>query len=419
MAIEFVESDSGTGGGPKFATDQITVGADTVHVQYVKLMNGTDLAQDPIPGDATFGLDVDVTRVQGTVQCAQSGSWAVSLNAGTNNIGRVNVDQLPAGTLSNGNLVQIDYDTGAGTQNIPIVGIGLPASGGAVAGGTSSNPIRVDPTGTTVQPVSGTVTANQGGTWSVSLNAGTNNIGNVGVTSLPAGTFSNGNLVQLDYDTGAGTQNMPMVGLALPGSGGAVAGGTSANPIRIDPTGTTTQPISGTVTANAGTGTFTVGGAEANGATATANPIRVSGKANASQPSSVLDGKVVDSWADPSGRQVSILNYPANVASETQGPISVNATSLGDTTVISAPGVGLSIYVTCVLLSNNGTAKIRVALKEGSAGSTRWRATLAADGGGFVSEFNPPWKLPGNTALVINLSAAGDVDCNIHFFVAP
>ncbi|MBZ5701486.1 MAG: hypothetical protein LAN84_06535 [Acidobacteriia bacterium] len=36
--------------------------------------------------------------------------------------------------------------------------------------------------------------------------------------------------------------------------------GTASNPIRTDPTGTTTQPVSGTVTANAGTGTFAVSG---------------------------------------------------------------------------------------------------------------------------------------------------------------
>jgi hypothetical protein len=33
---------------------------------------------------------------------------------------------------------------------------------------------------------------------------------------------------------------------------------TASNPVRTDPTGTTTQPVSGTVTANAGTGNFTV-----------------------------------------------------------------------------------------------------------------------------------------------------------------
>ena len=57
----------------------------------------------------------------------------------------------------------------------------------------------------------------------------------------------------LDYDSGGGTVNQGTVGIVLPASGGPVAGGTSTNPIRTDPTGTTTQPVSGTVTANAGT----------------------------------------------------------------------------------------------------------------------------------------------------------------------
>lgn len=48
----------------------------------------------------------------------------------------------------------------------------------------------------------------------------------------------------LDYDTGAGTDSQSIMGIALPANGGAVAGGTSTNPIRTDPTGTTTQPTS-------------------------------------------------------------------------------------------------------------------------------------------------------------------------------
>src|SRR5262249_47533485 len=38
----------------------------------------------------------------------------------------------------------------------------LPASGGAVAGGTSSNPLRVDPTGSTTQPANVTQWAGSG-----------------------------------------------------------------------------------------------------------------------------------------------------------------------------------------------------------------------------------------------------------------
>lgn len=62
---------------------------------------------------------------------------------------------------------------------------------------------------------------------------------------------------QLDYDSGGGTANLSLVGLALPASGGPVAGGTSTNPFRVDPTGTTPQPvnpISGQVGVAAGAG---------------------------------------------------------------------------------------------------------------------------------------------------------------------
>ena len=46
-----------------------------------------------------------------------------------------------------------DLDTGGGTDSHAVVAIGLPASGGHVVAGTSANPLRTDPTGTTNQPV--------------------------------------------------------------------------------------------------------------------------------------------------------------------------------------------------------------------------------------------------------------------------
>lgn len=103
-------------------------------------------------------------------------------------------------------------------------------SGSNEATVTGSNALKVDGSAVT-QPVSGTVTANAG-----------------------SGTFTNQQSnITADYDSGAGTQNVTMFGIGLPASGGAVAGGTSSNPLRTDPTGTTTQPVSGTVTANIGT----------------------------------------------------------------------------------------------------------------------------------------------------------------------
>jgi hypothetical protein len=56
------------GTGTNIATDDIA----GVHYQRVKLVNGTLDATDAIGGDATNGLDVDVTRVGGNVTVVQS-----------------------------------------------------------------------------------------------------------------------------------------------------------------------------------------------------------------------------------------------------------------------------------------------------------------------------------------------------------
>jgi len=61
------------GSGTDVATDQLAGGA---HVQYIKLMDGTADSEAKIPGDATYGLDVDVTRLP-------------ALASGTNFIGKV------------------------------------------------------------------------------------------------------------------------------------------------------------------------------------------------------------------------------------------------------------------------------------------------------------------------------------------
>ncbi len=118
-----------------------------------------------------------------------------------------------------------------------------------------------------------------------SITAGDNNIGNVDIVTMPTGTFAandaaygTGVLIQgddgtdrravlvdtdghlqvdlqssvtlditgdsTDLDSGGGTDNHELFAIGLPNSGGHVVGGTANNPIRTDPTGTTTQPIS-------------------------------------------------------------------------------------------------------------------------------------------------------------------------------
>ena len=121
-------------GGVVFASEVIA----TEHYALIKLGLGTAGVAVPAPGDTTNGLDVDVTR-------------------------------LPATSLAGVTAKTSDYDTGAGTDTVPMLGIALPGAGGAVQGGTSTNPVRTDPTGTTTQPISGSITDISG---SISLPTG-------------------------------------------------------------------------------------------------------------------------------------------------------------------------------------------------------------------------------------------------------
>lgn len=173
-----------------------------------------------------------------------------ALAAGTNNIGDVDVLTLPATTNAGATVKTADYDTGAGTDTVTMIGIALPASGGAVAGGTSTNPVRVDPTGTTAQPITDnagsltidnaalsvtgggveatalrvTLASDSTGLVSVddnnssltvdvgtALPAGTNNIGDVDVLSIAAGDNNIGN-VDLASAIPAGTNLIGHVG---------------------------------------------------------------------------------------------------------------------------------------------------------------------------------------------------------------
>lgn len=112
------------GSGTSVATDDVA----GIHFQRVKLVDGTADSAAAIPGDAANGLDVDVTRVQGTV--------AVSAAALPLPSGAATAAKQPAlGT--------------AGTPAAEVI---------SVQGVASMTALKVDGSAAT-QPVSGTVTA--------------------------------------------------------------------------------------------------------------------------------------------------------------------------------------------------------------------------------------------------------------------
>lgn len=173
--------------------------------------------------------------VSGTVAATQSGAWTVTANAGTGNF-------IVIGTASD--------NTTNSTAKLPV----LPARANTSAPTwTDGNqvPLSVDTAG--ALRITGSISASNA---SIGINGAA-----IPTSSTQTGGTDGTNLQPFrvfDVDTGAGTQYVQGVSLRLSSSGGSVEFGTATNPIRIDPTGTTTQPVSGTVTANAGTGNFTV-----------------------------------------------------------------------------------------------------------------------------------------------------------------
>jgi hypothetical protein len=299
---------------------------------------------------------------------------------------------------------------------------------------TTSGLLRVDGSGVT-QPVSGTVTANAGtGNFSV-IGTGTDNTTNstaklpviVAKANTSAPTWTDGNMAPLsvdtsgalrvtgtisasnasigtnnaaipssstqvggsdgtnlqvlrvfDADTGAGTQYVLGVGLRKFASGGSVELGTSSDPIRIDPTGTTTQPVSGTVTANAGTGNFTV-------VQATASNLR------AQTASESATGSAVPATANLAGGSVT-------TAAPTYTNGNLGALSLTTSGLLRVDGSGVTQPVSGTVTANIGTS-----------GSLALDATVSTLSGKFASSAaladgasNPTTTTVGAAELLFN-----------------
>lgn len=116
-------------------------------------------------------------------------------------------------TVSSGSITSNQGTAAAITAPWPVQ-----LSNGVTSVGTSSAPLRIDPTGTTTQPVSvtntvtvGTHAVTQSGSWSVTLLAGSAAIGTVGVTSLPALSAGSNTIGAVTQASGPWTFNLTQV----------------------------------------------------------------------------------------------------------------------------------------------------------------------------------------------------------------
>lgn len=330
---------------------------------------------NPLNSNTSGALRVDGSGVTQPVSIASVPSHAVT-NAGTFAV--QNTAAIPAGT---NNIGDVDVLTINGVA--PAFGTGV--RGATVQRVTIATDDSVPVTGTfyqATQPVSGTITANAG--------TGTMAVSNTVLSVVGGGTEATAQRVTIASDsTGV---------LSIDDNGGSIT---------VDGTfWQATQPVSGTVTANAGTGTMAVSmatntplGTVAHDSADSGAPIKVGGRASSAEITAVTTGDRTDFITDLVGKQV-VLPY-ANNENFVSGAITTAMTATTSTSLVAAPAAGLRNYITTIIVSNShATVGTDVIIQDGSGGTTLMTIPAAALYGGAVINLPVPLRQP-TTATAI------------------
>ena len=221
--------------------------------------------------------------------------------------------------------------------------------------------------------VTGTVTAN--------LAAGTNNIGDVDVLSVPAPLST----------TGGGTEATALRVTIANDSTGVVSVDDNGASLTVD----------GTVTASNTTGNVAHDSADSG------SPVKIGAKAKATLEAvtAVAADDRTDLYADLNGALITRPMAPhgdllVERVSDTGG------TSTAFTT-FGAPGAGVRNYITTIVVHNaNTTTSGFVDIRDGAAGSVLFTVPAPANGGAVISLPVPLRQPTANTALAYDVSAA-------------
>lgn len=342
------------GTGTVIAADEVTRNAIAEKQQIIKISLGAEGAFDNLVDSGqqlsaasvpvVIASDQSAVPITGTVTAVTAITNA--LPAGTNNIGDVDVlsSALPTGAST------------AAKQ---------PALGTAGAPSTDVITIQGIAAGTTV-PVTGTITAVTAIT--NALPAGTNNIGDVDVLTLPALVAGTANIGDVDV-------------LTLPN-----------------------------VTLAAGTNTNEVVGDAAHDAAVAGNPLLQGIEARTSLGTAVANGDVVRATGDRYGRAF-VMGFPMSWARSNGTPITATTTS-----VIAAPGAGSHLEIGRIHMTNASATAATVSIRDGAAGTQSFESYLPQ--GGIISvDLAKSGYLPltSATRLDIVLSAAGSISYTIGY----
>lgn len=397
------------------------------------LVVGSPTTADVAEADATFGLDVDVTRsalptgaATAALQLPNShdvtvdnaaGASAVNIQDGGNSI---TVD----GTVAISGSIDTELPAAAAlvdnTANptVPAVGAFLMGFDGTnwdrlQTGAATGGALKVDGSAVT-QPISaaslplptGAATLAEQQTQTTALQlidnaiagsemqvdvvaalpAGTNNIGDVDVLSIAAGDNNIGNVDVVTLPAlVAGTANIGDVDIA---SG---------------PTGVSAIQVQGTAAHDAATvGNPVLGGAQMETMADSAPGTRAG-----------TDGDVVK-LATSDGALYVIPTGPQTWAYHEN-----SSSALTDTSVHAAPGAGLSLFVTDIVCSTGAATAFNVFFEEGASTVLGPYYLEAVAGRGVAIHLGTPKKITANTALTVTTSAAIAHSIDVTGFIGP
>ena len=367
-----VTLNSGTGGAVAAADD---IGG--VHHQRVKLSVGADgSASDAIP--VSNGLDSTAAGVQAVGLVAQLDDAAT---------GAVTEDQFAPVRLSSRRALLVE-GVASGTA-VP------------VSSSTFATAAKQDTLIGHLDGVEGLLTTIDGDTGTLAVVGG--------------GVEATAQRVTIASDS-TGVLSVDDNGGSLTVDGTVTAAQATAANLNATVVGTGTFAVQAALTA--GTNTNEVVGDVAHDAAAAGNPVlvcgvaqdtddtappnRVSAESDAVRLATDRDGSV---FVRPHGPQV--WSYHENSSS-----------ALTDTSVHAAPGAGLSLYVTDIIVSTGAATALNFFLEEGASTVFGPIYLEAVAGRGFCHRFATPKKITANTALTITTSAAIAHGIDITGFVA-
>lgn len=365
--------------GTATVTGVVTIAAGAANIGFINNISAVVAVSGQVslgPGTSNIGTINNI-------------SAAVVLAAGANNIGTINnisaAVVIAAGSNNIGTINNISANVSvlnvAGTANIGAVSLG---AGTALIG-------------------------------AVSLGAGTANIGFINNISAPvvlaAGAanigFINNISATVNVAIVAGTVNIGAVSL---GAGTALIGAVSlaAGTSNIGSINNISAVVAIKGTVNAGA-SVTSGDA----------PIQHGLRVNLSAPARLTANQATFAWGDPNGRQVMILNHPCLLPTASHGPKCVIVSTSATVALVAAPGAGLCVYITKIACTNGSATLTRADVYQASAtASAVCQMYMAASGGGFTMDYNPPIQLLSNTAANARVKPnVSQAIFNIHFFV--